>query len=967
MARTDTNLVASLTKAEAFKLANEERKQQMMQQNLLKSLVTTNSNMSSQLSDFGSEVESKAAKRTREVKKMIDELKQSSQSLNRIGKSLNDSLKDVGKGKEKIDLTKPTTELVSSVQSIEDMFKRYTKTKDPHGVASEFKRTIGKVTAVMLSKKRDDKVTATQQPKDFLRTDDDAMLKELVAMRQELEELREKGMPGTDSDVKTTIMKTLGAAAIALVLAGKGVGLSGLLKHTKTLYKLFAPKSLQKVVSFITKPIGTAFKKMGAKIFGPLKSFGKTVGKKLIKGLKGVIPKFGDDILKVMGKIGGKVGAKAAGKGALKFGAKALKALPGIGTIVAIPFAINRFKRGDVVGGLIEIASGIASLDPTGAGGTAVSIALEAYQVFRDMKGDAYKKKEGAALKKIALRNIPIIGPITRIKSAMEMWKNDKVGAMVEFAGAAVSIVPASGFIFDLGVALVKKLTGWGSVEATQEKPQESSGLGQQVLRNLPVIGTAIQIKEGMDMWKDDKLGALKMIGRGAATMVPGGGFIFDAAAKLLEWVSGTKIGEGLSNVGAGLAEAAGAVWDSLKKGIGAVFDGAKGLAKKAWGGVKSLGGKAKDLFGAGVGAVKGFFGFGKKEEREVRALTEEEKQKLKEFGINVWNKAQDIMGGALETGKKLLSKISDDPLVKKTKEIAKNLFQPIGGFFDNIFGGAKALTEKYSKTGAKLAGKSPKASAARQSGFKADYSAVGGAAQPDVPSAQERASAGVAMAMGMIGMGGGKENYEPGIPETAGAPMVTNIAIKPGADLSAMNLGPRHDNIDNIILGAYQSVMGQGFQPTITSGRRSQSANAKAGSTKRSKHLIGQALDLRSNDSVMSAAQGEKVARNLKSSLGPGYGVLQHGSGMNRHIHMQYNGSAEAGDMDVPASFEAKQEPKELENVKFQKDTSDVDRMKNFTTFMINEFSNVMAQKIAGAMKGSQQQAKGAPQLNPF
>lgn len=90
---------------------------------------------------------------------------------------------------------------------------------------------------------------------------------------------------------------------------------------------------------------------------------------------------------KMMGKIGGKAGIKA---GAKMLGKTALKAIPGVGLIAGAGFAIDRFMKGDMLGGLGEAASGIVSLLP--GLGTAASIAIDAGLAARDIAKDAQQE-----------------------------------------------------------------------------------------------------------------------------------------------------------------------------------------------------------------------------------------------------------------------------------------------------------------------------------------------------------------------------------------------------------------------------------------------------------------------------------------------------------------------------------------------------------------------------------------------
>ena len=104
------------------------------------------------------------------------------------------------------------------------------------------------------------------------------------------------------------------------------------------------------------------------------------------------------------GKLGKAFGLKALSKGAGKMAGKVLlKKIPIIGALYGTYLAYKRFKEGDIIGGLMEFGSGIASIFP--GLGTAASVAMDASLVAMDAKGvtgsDSYStnSKAGKATK----------------------------------------------------------------------------------------------------------------------------------------------------------------------------------------------------------------------------------------------------------------------------------------------------------------------------------------------------------------------------------------------------------------------------------------------------------------------------------------------------------------------------------------------------------------------------------------
>lgn len=134
-----------------------------------------------------------------------------------------------------------------------------------------------------------------------------------------------------------------------------------------------------------------------------ISGFGRGIGDRLGGIKKGIGSRLGgigrgiSDNLGGIGKgiksIGSKAGTKAGTKVGAKIGGGVLKSLgkkiPGIGLILGTLFSIDRFKNGDILGGLGEIASGVASILP--GPGTLISLGIDALLVGRDVVGEPSK------------------------------------------------------------------------------------------------------------------------------------------------------------------------------------------------------------------------------------------------------------------------------------------------------------------------------------------------------------------------------------------------------------------------------------------------------------------------------------------------------------------------------------------------------------------------------------------------
>jgi len=96
------------------------------------------------------------------------------------------------------------------------------------------------------------------------------------------------------------------------------------------------------------------------------------------KGIKGIFKLF-------------KSGFAKSIKGIFKGGVKGLKMVPILGAFVNAYFAYERFKKGDIFGGILEIVSGIADFVP--GIGTVISIGIDAFLMLRDLMGTKTGKR----------------------------------------------------------------------------------------------------------------------------------------------------------------------------------------------------------------------------------------------------------------------------------------------------------------------------------------------------------------------------------------------------------------------------------------------------------------------------------------------------------------------------------------------------------------------------------------------
>ena len=221
----------------------------------------------------------------------------------------------------------------------------------------------------------------------------------------------------------STMLKALGLSSLLTLLGGVGafvtsmmqVGpLYGILQNISKYTSLISIKTAILAAEKLFKLITTPFKYI-TELFT-----GKTVGRLLERQVL---------------KVGGKSLLREArtlfsflGKG-LKF----FKPVPVIGSIFSFYFAWDRFKKGDITGGFLEIASGIASLagvfPPAMPFAMALSIGLDMINLYRDVTGKSTTESKTPSTAKSWLKdkmlklgeyiskscyNWPVIGSLIR-------------------------------------------------------------------------------------------------------------------------------------------------------------------------------------------------------------------------------------------------------------------------------------------------------------------------------------------------------------------------------------------------------------------------------------------------------------------------------------------------------------------------------------------------------------------------
>lgn len=375
---------------------------------------------------------------------------------------------------------------------------------------------------------------------------------------------------------------------------------------------------------------------------GPFKGLMKEIGN---IGVKVFLPKVIPIVTKLLPSIA-------------KFLIPIAKNIPGIGLIINIGSAVSRIIKGDVVGGLIDLASGIVGLVP--GIGTAVSIGLGFLNAARDLSGQTDDAKKGKApmegnifsvitqsvvkfgakfLSKFKF--LPVIGSLFQLASAYSHFKGGKViQGLLDLIGGIAGLFPGVGTMISLVTSGINLLVDFmGSKEEKKEPVQEKTETGimskawEWVKTKVSDIFKSYFGKIGKG-WSELKEGNYIAGLSTWASMVPGFGWI----GSLVSWLSTDKKAEEpnqpaegaegmfsniLTKIKGGVAQKYNALKESITGKISSIAGGASkamdvvkdatiGALAKEWdmlkeGAMKMLKGFTKWV-GAGWSKIKGWF-----------------------------------------------------------------------------------------------------------------------------------------------------------------------------------------------------------------------------------------------------------------------------------------------------------------------------------------------------------------------
>lgn len=158
-------------------------------------------------------------------------------------------------------------------------------------------------------------------------------------------------------------------------------------------------KFIRPILDFIPNKLGDIFSKMPntlGKVFSKISTIVSSLGA-IPKAIMQFFSNMGGSglgkVISSVTKLGSGAIFKLLGAGIKQFA----KRIPFIGALISFKDAYDRIKSGDVIGGLISVGSGIASIFP--GIGTAISIGLDVLNAFLDNKSEGGKSSKTTVLK----------------------------------------------------------------------------------------------------------------------------------------------------------------------------------------------------------------------------------------------------------------------------------------------------------------------------------------------------------------------------------------------------------------------------------------------------------------------------------------------------------------------------------------------------------------------------------------
>jgi len=407
-------------------------------------------------------------------------------------------------------MTKPSQEKKSFVSK--DLVKKLIKGVDDLEELSKEQLKLKKMTK------------PSQEKKSFVRREDP--VKKLIKGVDDLEELSKEQLKLEKEKKKGKgLLGMLGMIGVGLSAAIAGSGLIGFLLTGKSEFLHSVVKGIKKAVWDIPKLMFSGFK--GLKSLKPAKSLFKIVD--VVKD----IGKFGRLLSKTFSRFGFKgVGTLVGRKIGKTMSKKAATKIPGIGTILGIMFGINRFRKGDILGGIGEIVSGVIPTLLPGAG-VPISLAIDALLLLKDFKSIG-KKKEKKPKKgsKIDMRKVPFIGGYIDFFEGVKMIFGGAPMEGIKMALLGLNTFQIPGMDWLISKTLFPLVDGasWliktipGFIGKTAKAAVSMAPAAYKTLKKVPVIGWYISGIEGIINFAKDPKKGVENIANFMNNMIPGSG-----------------------------------------------------------------------------------------------------------------------------------------------------------------------------------------------------------------------------------------------------------------------------------------------------------------------------------------------------------------------------------------------------------------------------------------------------------
>ncbi len=320
-------------------------------------------------------------------------------------------------------------------------------------------------------------------------------------------------------------------AGVALLLGGLGALVAGLQTEGpfKGLLKIFSRVGLEGGLKLLQKSALTFYKSISSFVEAPIRLL-QTAAKSIteifttgaLKGVGGLLKGAKGIFTKMFG-------------GVIKFLTPFVKRIPFVGSLISWGFAYSRFKSGDIVGGAIDLLSGIATLFP--GIGTAIGIGLDILNAFLDYKSGGADKKASQKKGNIlwdwvkglgsmiwkGIKYVPVIGPL--LDMVESITKGNWFDALWNFARINPLFDPLVGIIEYFTGGNIKEEAQKGVINFASKMLDWGKGLSKWVYegaKKLPVIGQLI--KTGEFLLQGEWSKALVAFSR----VIPGVGWVMD-------------------------------------------------------------------------------------------------------------------------------------------------------------------------------------------------------------------------------------------------------------------------------------------------------------------------------------------------------------------------------------------------------------------------------------------------------